>query len=224
MRISMLAVAVGLGCLSLGCFAVPVAAQTVINVEGQTSAAPAAPEPDKAPPQQQSPAQESAPPIPPGRFAFTRVGDGFLRLDTDSGQVAYCNAQGRGWTCQATSESQPGPEKDVAKLQDDVNALKALKDDIAGLRSGIAEVKNLEAEIARLQDEVASLKKDLVALKEPPPPRPPADLAPADKSDGRPIKLATREDMARARAFIEDTWRRLVEMINTVQKDMMRKG
>jgi len=219
MRISMLAVAFG-----LGCYAVPVAAQTVINVEGQTSVAPAAPEPDKAPPQQQPPAQESAPPIPPGRFAFTRVGDGFLRLDTDSGQVAYCSAQGRGWTCQATSESQPALEKDLAKLQDDVTALKALKDDIAGLQSGIAAVKNLQAEIARLQDEVASLKKDIVALKEPPPPRPPADLAPAEKSDERTIKLPTREDMARARAFIEDTWRRLVEMINTVQKDMMRKG
>jgi len=222
MRISMLAVAFGLCCF--GCFAVPVAAQTVINVEGQNSVAPAAPEQGTTPPQQQPPAQESAPPIPPGRFAFTRVGDGFLRLDTDSGQVAYCSAQGRGWTCQATSESQPGPEKDVAKLQDDVNALKALKDDIAGLQSGIAAVKNLQAEIVRLQDEVASLKKDIVALKEPPPPRPPADLAAADKSDERTIKLPTREDMVRARAFIEDTWRRLVEMINTVQKDMMRKG
>jgi len=221
MRISMLAAAFCLGCL--GCFAVPLAAQTVINVEGQNSVAPAAPEQDKAPSQQQPSTPESAPPIPPGRFAFTRIGDGFLRLDTDSGQVAYCNAQGRGWTCQATSESQPA--LDIAKLQDDVTALKTLKDDIAGLQSGIAAVKNLQTEIARLQEEVASLKKEIVALKEPPPPRPPADLAaPADKSDERTIKLPTREDLAWARAFIEDTWRRLVEMINTVQKDMMRKG
>jgi len=34
----------------------------------------------------------------------------------------------------------------------------------------------------------------------------------------------TREDMARASAFLQDTWRRFVDMINTVQKDMMRKG
>ena len=32
------------------------------------------------------------------------------------------------------------------------------------------------------------------------------------------------EDMARAREFFEETWRRLVEMIVTIQKDMMRKG
>jgi hypothetical protein len=30
--------------------------------------------------------------------------------------------------------------------------------------------------------------------------------------------------MARARGFIESTWRRLVEMIVTMQKDLMRKS
>jgi len=58
-----------------------------------------------------------------------------------------------------------------------------------------------------------------------PPPRPSADLTPpTDKSGDVAIKLPTREDVARASAFIQDTWRRLVDMINTVQKDMMRKG
>ena len=76
-----------------------------------------------------------------------------------------------------------------------------------------------------LHDEVSSLKKEIVALKEPPPPRPPAELTPpADKGADVTIKLPTREDMARAGAFIQDTWRRFVDMINTVQKDMMRKG
>jgi hypothetical protein len=74
----------------------------------------------------------------------------------------------------------------------------------------------LEKEIARLQDEVASLKTEVAAL------RPPADLSsPADKRDDS-AKL--REDMERARVALEIAWRRLVDMIVSFQKDMMRKG
>lgn len=73
-----------------------------------------------------------------------------------------------------------------------------------------------ETEIARLQNEIAVLKKEIAALK---PPRPPAELTPnADKSDDLTIKLPTQEELARVRAFIEETWRRLVDMV------MMRKG
>ena len=90
-----------------------------------------------------------------------------------------------------------------------------------------------EKEVARLQDEVASLKSELAALREPPPPpRPPADLTPpqppADLKPPQPDKsedtTKLREDLARARAAFESAWRRLVEIIVQLQKDMMRKG
>ncbi len=74
----------------------------------------------------------------------------------------------------------------------------------------------LEKEIARLQDEVAGLKTEIAGL------RPPADLSsPVEKRDDA-AKL--REDMERARVALENAWRRLVDMIVTFQKDMMRKG
>jgi hypothetical protein len=83
----------------------------------------------------------------------------------------------------------------------------------------------LEKEIARLQDEVASLKTEVAALRAPPPPppppRPPADLTPAPKSDDA---QQLREDLHRARAAIENAWRRLVDMIVNFQKDMRHKG
>ena len=79
----------------------------------------------------------------------------------------------------------------------------------------------LEKEIARLQDEVTSLKTELAGLRAPPPPRPPADLTPAPKSDEA---KQLREDIDRARAAVENAWRRLVDMIMNFQKDMMRKG
>ncbi len=222
MRVSMLALA-----MSLACVSDPAPAQTVIDVEGQKATSPPAPERAKPQPPSEIPdlSLENPPAVPPGRFTFSRVNNGFLRLDNDSGQVAYCSTQGRGWACQAASENRPALESQLADLQDDVAALKKLETEIAALQDGVAAVKKLQTEIARLRDEVSSLKREVVALKEPLPPRPPADLAPpADKGSDVTIKLPTREDMARASAYIQDTWRRFVDMINTVQKDMMRKG
>jgi hypothetical protein len=169
-------------------------AQTVIDVEGQKSAVPQAQNQDRAQTQEQVPAQaQESPqpqPTPTGRFSFNRVENGFLRLDSESGQIALCTAQTVGWACQAVPVDGPA----------------------------------LETEITRLRDEVASLKKEVAALKEPPP-RPPADLTPrSEKGVDVTIKLPTQEDIARVRGFMEDTWRRLVEMITTIQKDMMRKG
>jgi hypothetical protein len=140
-------------------------------------------------------AQDGAPPNVPSRYSFNRVDDGFLRLDNQTGQIAFCSPHAVGWACQAVPEDRAA----------------------------------LEKEIARLQGEVASLKSELAALREPPPPadltppRPPAELTPpaTDKSEDA-TKL--REDLARARAAFESAWRRLVEIIVQLQKDMMRKG
>jgi hypothetical protein len=84
----------------------------------------------------------------------------------------------------------------------------------------------LERQIAQLRDEIADLKKQIANLRAPPPPpRPPADVRPRTEGDGGVrIELPTRQDIARARGFIADTWHRLVEMIEHLQKDMMRKS
>jgi cell division protein FtsB len=83
----------------------------------------------------------------------------------------------------------------------------------------------LETEIARLQDEVAQLKQQVANLHEPAPPRPPAELTPRDKSNNPGDNSAQlHENIARARVAIQHAWHRLVEMIVTLQKDMMRKG
>jgi cell division protein FtsB len=203
-------------------------AQTVIDVEGQKAPSPPAPERNPSRPEAPGPSPDDTLAVPPGRFTFSRVDNGFLRLDGDSGQVAFCSTQGRGWACQAASENHPALESQVAGLQDDVTALKKLEAEIATLQDGVASAKKLQTEIIRLRDEVSSLKREISALKEPPP-RPPEVLAPpAGKGGDAAIKLPTRGDVARASAFIQDTfndtWRRLVDLINTVQKDMMRKS
>jgi hypothetical protein len=142
-----------------------------------------------------------------GRFTFNRVDNGFLRIDTQSGQVAYCRAQTAGWSCQVVPENRSELDSEVSRLRADMNDLKALKSDIV-----------------RLQDEIIALRREVAALKDPPPPRPPADLTAPDKAGDVVIRLPTHEDVTRARALIERTWQRLVEMITAVQKDMMQKS
>jgi hypothetical protein len=241
MRASMLALA-GI----LVCAASAASAQAVIDVEGQLGARPPAqdrpaaqPQPQVVPqvppqvapqptPKVESPVQskDDGPAVPAsgGRFTFNRIDNGFLRLDTQSGEVAYCRAQAAGWACQAVPENRSGLEADVARLQSDLTALKTLQSDISALKTDMTALKTLKSEIARLQDEIAAVRREVAALKEPPPPRPPADLTAPGKSDDVVIKLPTQEDIARARNFIEKTWHRLVEMISAVQKDMMQKS
>lgn len=208
MRIVMLVLTAFLastGTLALG--------QTAIDIESQKAASPQVQDQGLAQPQpqpQQPPAQtqESSPPASSSRYSFSRVDNGFLRLDNESGQVAYCNSRAVGWACQAVAIDHAALETEIASLQKQVTSL-----------------KKLDAEIVQLRDEVASLKQEIAVLKEPPSPRPPADLSPPrDKGGDVTIKLQSDEEFARARDFIEKTWRQLMEMIVTIQKDMMRKG
>jgi hypothetical protein len=76
----------------------------------------------------------------------------------------------------------------------------------------------LEAEIGRLQAENDALKKQLATLRPPPM----GESPPAAKNGD--LKMPTAEDIERARVFIENAWRRLVDMIVNLQKDMMRRG
>jgi hypothetical protein len=81
----------------------------------------------------------------------------------------------------------------------------------------------LEKEILRLSEENAAFKKQLAARglsqhggnkSEPP----------SAKNDDQRLKLPTDQDLERVMAFVEKAWRRFVDMINNLQKDMMRKG
>lgn len=122
-----------------------------------------------------------------GRYTFNRVQDGYIRLDTRTGQVSMCSRRTVGWACQA--------------LPDDRLVL--------------------ESEIARLQGENAALKKELLAhgMELPSGVRPP----PATKSEDTE-KSTGNADVDRVLGAIEKMWRRLVEMIVNLQRDVMKKS
>ncbi len=73
-----------------------------------------------------------SPPAPATRWNFKRVDDGFVRLDTRTGHVAHCTPRTAGWACQAVPEDRAALEKQIARLRDEIDALKK---EIAQLRA-----------------------------------------------------------------------------------------
>jgi hypothetical protein len=79
----------------------------------------------------------------------------------------------------------------------------------------------LEAEIARLQADNGSLKRELLSRNLPLPGGVKADpLARSEEPRGQP---PTDAELNRVMAIMEKIWRRMVEMIVTTQKDMMKQ-
>lgn len=80
----------------------------------------------------------------------------------------------------------------------------------------------LEAELTRLQVDNAALKKELLSrhLALPSGIRP--DPPPARVEEPR-LRLTTDSEFSRIKAFVERVWRRLVEMVANVQRDIMKR-
>jgi hypothetical protein len=80
----------------------------------------------------------------------------------------------------------------------------------------------LETEIGRLQNENATLKKEMIARGVPLP----GGLK-SDPSAGRPqieLRLPSDADIDRLMTFMEKIWRRLIDMVQSIQKDVEKKG
>ena len=130
-------------------------------------------------------AQNGAPDSEGGRYSFTRVEDGYLRLDQQNGQVSLCTRRNIGWACH------PVPDERTA----------------------------LEEEIGRLQKDNAAMKKEMLAqgillpgMKQPP-------AKPEANADST-LKVPSEAELDKAMAVMEKIWRRLVEMVQRVQKEL----
>jgi hypothetical protein len=77
----------------------------------------------------------------------------------------------------------------------------------------------LESEIARLQNENVALKRELLAHNLPLPgvvkPEPPV---------AKNVEPPSDADLNKMMSFVEKVWRRMVEMIVTLQKDVLKKS
>jgi hypothetical protein len=78
----------------------------------------------------------------------------------------------------------------------------------------------LEAELARLQAETVALKKELIARNLP---LPGMVKPPVAKPDEPRVHVPHEADFDKVVNFVEKVWRRLVEMIAALQKDILKR-
>lgn len=123
------------------------------------------------------------------RYRFSASGEGFVRLDSQTGEVSYCAPRTAGWACQPAADERAA----------------------------------LEAEIARLADANVALKRDLAAHQPPPVVTPDAAPPKGYRVPEVELRLPTNEDIDRAVTFAGKVWKRLVDMLNDIQKDAREK-
>jgi hypothetical protein len=144
----------------------------------------------------------AAPPAPgdDGRYSFHRSGDVFIRLDSRTGQVAECGGGGAGWACKLVPDERVALESEIGRLQRDNAALKK------SLLSHNIELPN-----------------GMIAEAAPPPaaaaPVPPANVP--DPSAKEP-RMPSDAELDRAFVFMKNVWRRLVDMMVDLQRDMKK--
>jgi hypothetical protein len=145
-------------------------------------------------------AAQSMPDTENGRYALSPVADGVLRLDTRTGAVSTCNNNGTGWACYAVPDERAALDAEIGRLQADNEKLKA---QLAEREPAIT------GKIDEPMPKTDSLKK--------------AEPRPGDSARKMEIPLPNDRDMDRMMAFLEQAWRRLVEMANRMQKDVTGK-
>lgn len=69
-------------------------------------------------------ADEATPDNGEGRYTFNKVADGFVRLDTRTGEVSLCSKRTVGWACETAPEDRAVLENEIARLRAENGALK----------------------------------------------------------------------------------------------------
>lgn len=135
-----------------------------------------------------------------GRYALSPVSDGVIRLDTRNGNVSTCTNTGTGWACYAVPDERAALDAEIGRLQADNEKLKA---ELA------ARAPTVTGKIDEPLPKSDSLKK------------PEPKVAEGERKIE--IPLPSDRDMDRVMSFLEQAWRRLVDMANRMQKDVAGK-
>ena len=138
-----------------------------------------------------------------GRYALSPAGDGVLRLDTRTGAVSTWNNSGAGWACYAVPDERAAMDSEIGRLQADNERLKA---DNEKLKKELAEREpTVSGKIEEPLPKSDSLKKSEPKV--------------AEGERKIEIPLPSDRDMDRVMSFLEQAWRRLIEMANRLQRD-----
>src|SRR6266480_2541851 len=139
-----------------------------------------------------------------GRYALSPVADGVIRLDTRTGAISTCNNSGAGWACYAVPDERAAMDTEIGRLQADIVRLQA-------------ENERFKAQLAEREPTVPG------KIEEPLPKSDSLKKSEPKVAEGErkiEIPLPSDRDMDRMMSFLEQAWRRLVEMANRMQKDL----
>jgi hypothetical protein len=150
---------------------------------------------------------QSMPDSENGRYALSAIPDGVVRLDTRTGEVSTCSNSGAGWACYTAPDERAALDAEIGRLQAENEKSRA---ELGKLKAELAA----RAPAAEGKIDEAWPKSD--SLKKPEP-------KVADGERKIEIPLPSERDMDRVMSFLEQAWRRLVEMANRVQKDVSGK-
>jgi hypothetical protein len=152
-------------------------------------------------------AAQSMPDGENGRYTLSPVADGVIRLDTRTGAVSICSSSGAGWACYSVPDERAALDAEIGRLQADNEKSRA-------------ELETLKAELAAREPTVTG------KIDEPLPKTDSLKKAEPKVAEGErkiEIPLPSDRDMDRVMSFLEQAWRRLVEMANRMQKDVSGK-
>ena len=142
-----------------------------------------------------------------GRYTLSTTADGALRLDTRTGAVSTCSNSGAGWACYAVPDERAAMDAEIGRLQADIDKLQV-------------ENEKLKADLAAREPTVSGKieeplpKSDSLKKSEP---------KAAESERKIEIPLPSDRDMDRMMSFLEQAWRRLMEMAGRVQRDITGK-
>jgi hypothetical protein len=143
-----------------------------------------------------------------GRYTLSPIEGGVIRLDTRTGAVSTCTNSNAGWACYTVPDERAALDEEIGRLQADNDKLKAQ----------LAAREAAPDKVAPKTDE-ALPKSDSLKTPEP-------KIAEGERKIEIPkieIPLPSDRDMDRMMSFLEQAWRRLVDMANRVQKDVSGK-
>jgi hypothetical protein len=172
-------------------------------------------------------AEETAPDGDNGRYTMSTTSDGVIRLDTRTGSISTCsNTTGMGWSCYTVPDERAAMDAEIGRLQAENERLKAqLASRDQAVTGKIDEALPKDQALPKSDQLQKADPKSAEAKPSEPKSSEPKFSEPksADGSRKIEIPLPSDQDMDRVMTFMEQAWRRLIDMANRVQKDMSGK-